>query len=107
MIRVMVTYKVKAESVAENERLVRAVYEGLAEIGDPDIHYATVKKHDGQTFVHLGVFPSREAQAVLSNSPAFMAFQKDLADRCEIPPNPEPLELVGSWGLNLPVPGTL
>ncbi len=102
MIRVMVTYKVKADRVEENERLVRAVYAGLADIGDPDVHYATFKKSDGQTFVHLAFFPSPEAQSVLSNSPAFLEFQRELRDRCEVPPNPEPLETIGAWNLSLP-----
>ncbi len=96
MPRVMVTYTVKQEHVAENERLVRAVYAGLAEIGDPGISYATFKLEDGQTFVHIALIESAEAQEVLSNSPAFEAFQENLGARCEVPPNPEPLTLIGS-----------
>lgn len=41
MIRVKVTYKVKEGRVEENEELVRAVYDELQAIGDPDVHYAT------------------------------------------------------------------
>ena len=48
MIEVMVTYKVKADRVEENERLVRAVYEGLADAGAEGVHYATFRKEDGQ-----------------------------------------------------------
>jgi len=96
MIEVMVTYKVKADRVAENEERVRAVYAELAEIDDPDVHYATFRKEDGQTFVHIASFPSPEKQAVLSNTAAFRAFQADLADRCDIAPTPEPLTYVGS-----------
>lgn len=96
MISVMVTYTVKEDRVEENEELVRAVYAGLDEIGDPDVHYATFKKADGRTFVHLAMFPSSDKQAVLSNSPAFRAFQEDIGDRCDVPPDPQPLELIGS-----------
>ena len=65
MINVIVTYTVKQDRVAENEKLVRAVYEELHEIGNPDVHYATFKKEDGRTFVHIAFFPDKEAQAVL------------------------------------------
>lgn len=102
MIRVMVTYKVKADRVEENERLVRAVYEGLAEVGDPDVHYATFKQQDGQTFVHVAFFPSPEAQQVLSTLPAFREFQSGLPDRCEVPPDARPLEMIGAWNFSLP-----
>ena len=60
MLRVMVTYTVKADRVEENERLVRAVYAGLDDIGDPDIRYATFKLEDGRTFVHVALYSSAE-----------------------------------------------
>ena len=99
MINTIVTYRVKPDRVEENEGFVRAVYDGLREIGDPDIHYGTFKKDDGVTFVHVASFPSKEKQAVLSNSPAFQAFQANLRDRCEVPPDPQALEHVDSYGL--------
>ncbi len=102
MTGVMVTYKVKPERVDDNERLVRAVYAELAELGNPDIHYATFKRDDGQTFVHLAFFPSPEAQQALGSLSAFREFQEDIAERCEIPPAPTPLERIGSWNLGLP-----
>ena len=102
MINVIVTYKVKADRVAENEELVHNVYAGLADLGAPNVHYATFKKEDGQTFVHIAFFSSPEDQAVLSNLPAFQAFQKDIADRCEVPPNPEPLTPIGAHNLSYP-----
>ena len=102
MISVLVTYKVKPERVVENEDLVRAVYRELDEISHPDVHYSTFKKEDGQTFVHIAFFPTAEDQAVLSNSAAFKAFQAGLGERCEIPPDPQPLERVGSYNFSYP-----
>lgn len=102
MISVLVTYKVKAERVEENERLVRAVYEELAAAGHDDVHYATFKQADGQTFVHLAAFPSPEAQQKLGKLSAFQEFQRDLPDRCEVPPAPVPIQEIGSWNLGLP-----
>jgi hypothetical protein len=97
MVTVLVRYRVKADKVAENEGLVRAVYDGLREIGDPDVHYATFKLNDGRTFVHIASFPSREKQAVLTELGAFKAFQRDLKDRCDEPPDNQPLTEVGSY----------
>ncbi len=103
MISVLVTYRVKPDRVEENERLVRAVYESLAEAGHPDVHYATFKKDDGRTFVHLAFFPSPEAQQKLGALPAFQEFQHGIAERCDVLPAPTPIEKVGSWNLELPV----
>ena len=102
MINVIVTYTVKQDRVAENEKLVRAVYEELHEIGNPDVHYATFKKEDGRTFVHIAFFPDKEAQAVLGSTAAFQAFQADIQDRCETPPDAQPLSPVGSYNLSYP-----
>ena len=97
MERIMVTYKVKSERVEENEQLVKAVYEGLRQMNDPDIHYATFKLNDGQTFVHIASFASMDKQSILTESKAFKAFQENLKDRCEIPPNPQKLAKVDAY----------
>ncbi len=97
-MKLLVRYRVKADRVAENESLVRAVYSGLLKIADPDVHYATFKLNDGRTFVHIASFPSKEKEAILTESPAFKAFQKDLKDRCDELPDPQPLTEVGSFG---------
>ena len=53
MRQVMVRYKVKPDRVAENEALVRAVYEELAATEPAGLRYATFRLEDGVTFVHL------------------------------------------------------
>ena len=97
MERLMVTYKVKADRVEENEQLVKAVYEGLRQINDPDIHYATFKLNDGQTFVHIASFASMDKQPILTESKAFKTFQENLKDRCEIPPDPQKLNEIATY----------
>ncbi len=93
----MVTYKVKSDRVQENEELVKAVYAELRQINDLDIHYATFKLGDGQTFVHFASFSSIDKQPVLTESKSFRAFQENLKERCEEPPNPQKLNQVGSY----------
>jgi hypothetical protein len=98
MIQRIIRYRVKADKVAENEGLVKAVYAGLRGIGDPGVHYATFKLNDGCTFVHIASFPSQEKEDVLTGSPAFKAFQKDLKDRVDQPPDSQLATEVGSFG---------
>ena len=97
MVKLIVRYRVKADKVAENEGLVRAVYKSLHETNDPDVHYATFKLNDGRTFVHIASFLSKEKEAVLTELDAFKAFQKGLKDRCDESPDNQPLTEVGSY----------
>jgi len=97
MIKVMVTYKIKPDRVRENEELVKAVYDELRKNNDPDIHYATFKLDDGQTFVHIASFASQEKQPVLTDSKSFQAFREKLPDRCEVPPNSQKLNEIDSY----------
>jgi hypothetical protein len=50
---VMVQYTVKPDRAAENEELVRAVYDELHETGPEGRPYATFKLDDGVSFIHL------------------------------------------------------
>jgi quinol monooxygenase YgiN len=97
MERVMVTYKVKPDRVQENEKLVTAVYEELRQNNDRDIHYATFRLEDGQTFVHIAAFASDDKRPILTESASFKAFQQNLGERCEVPPNPQKLTKVESF----------
>ena len=96
MDRVLVTYKVKTDRVEENEELIKAVYAELRQINDLDIHYATFKLNDGQTFVHLASFASMDKQPILTESKAFKAFQENLKESCEAPPDPQNIFPSGS-----------
>ena len=64
MRHVMVRYKVKPDRVAENEELVRAVYEELAGTEPAGLRYATFRLDDGVSFVHLAATDERAEPAV-------------------------------------------
>src|SRR4051794_38571645 len=96
MKRVMVRYKVKADRAAENESLVRAVYEQLAREEPAGLHYATFKLPDGVSFVHIAAHESGDNSA-LTELPAFKAFTAQIRDRCEERPASFELEEVGSY----------
>jgi hypothetical protein len=94
----MVRYKVKAERVAENEELVRAVYEELAASAPESFRYATFKLEDGRSFMHLAAVAD-PTDNPLSRVGAFAEFQREIADRCESQPVVSTLDEVGSYRL--------
>jgi hypothetical protein len=94
MRRVIVRYKLKPERVAENEQLVRAVYEELDRARPDGLHYATFKLDDGVTFIHLA---THENENPLRKVEAFQRFQYGIRDRCDEPPDVEQLEEIGSY----------
>jgi hypothetical protein len=95
MKRVMVRYKVKPDRAAENEALVRAVYDELEHTQPAGFRYATFQLDDGVTFVHLA-FVEAEGNP-LSQVKAFKEFTANIEDRCdEQPVSSEPRE-IGSF----------
>ena len=95
MRQVMVRYKVKRDRAAENEALVRAVYEELAESEPDGLRYATYRLEDGVSFVHLATVEAEHTP--LAETAAFARFQADVRDRCEEPPVATELHPIGSY----------
>ena len=95
MRQVMVRYKVKPERVAENDALVRAVYEELARVKPEGLHYATFRLEDGVSFAHIAVMT--DGANPLPGLDAFRRFQTDIAERCDEPPVVTQLSEVGSF----------
>ena len=95
MRRIMIRYKLKPERVAENERLVHAVYEELDDAQPDGFRYATFKLNDGVTFVHLATHEGTDNP--LNRIEAFQRFQEQIRDRCDTPPEVAELEEIGSY----------
>jgi hypothetical protein len=95
MRRVMVSYRVKPDRVAENEELVRAVYEELAASEPEGLRYATFKREDGVSFVHIA--QTEDGENPLTGLPSFARFQAGIADRCDQPPAVVSLTEIGSF----------
>jgi len=96
MPHVMVRYRVHPDRVAENEQLVRAVYDDLADSQPDGLHYATFKLPDGVTFIHVA---QHDEPNPLFTSAAFQRFQEGIKDRCHEPPAVTELDEVGSYRL--------
>ena len=98
MKQVMVRYKVKPERVAENERLVRAVYEELHRTRPDGLRYMTFRLGDGVSFVHLA-FEEDDAKG-LPDVEAFREFTREIDDRCDEKPVVTVLHEIGSYGFD-------
>ena len=89
----LVRYAAKPERADENEALSLAVFNEL-KITRPD-HLAYALFRDGVNFVHLFVNTRDDDASALVELPTFKAYAKDIAERCQAPP--ETIRL----GLNL------
>ena len=96
MKNVLVRYKVKAEQAEENVRLVKDVYAELKEKQPEGLRYTTLVAEDGVTFFHLASI-SAEGNPLMQVE-AFGRFQQGIKERCDEPPAPEPVSLVGAYG---------
>lgn len=94
----MVRYRVRPDRVAENETLVRAVYEELDRVRPEGLRYATFKLADGVSFMHL-VIETDQPGRILGQIAAFKAFTADIEGRCDEPPVATEVTLVGSYGV--------
>jgi hypothetical protein len=92
---VVVRYRVRPDAVEENLRLVRAVYDELAEKRPGGLRYSTVQV-DGTTFVHMAVLAG-DANP-LDTIAAFKAFTEAIGERCEAVPEASSGDLIGSYG---------
>jgi hypothetical protein len=95
MRQVMVRYTVKPDRVAENEELVRAVYDELADTAPPGLRYATFRLDDGVSFVHVAAVEGDHNP--LGEVAAFARFQEGVRDRCDVQPVVTELQEIGSY----------
>jgi hypothetical protein len=82
----IVRYKVKPESVTENEALSHAVFDRVRRDAPESVSYNLFKEADGQSFVHVFLNLHEDSSDVLTETPEFQAFSADISARCEIPP---------------------
>jgi hypothetical protein len=95
MSQIMVRYKVKPELAAENEQLIRAVYEELHRSRPHGLRYATFRLEDGVSFVHIAL---QEDDTGLSDVKAFREFTRQIEDRCDEQPSVTVLHQIGAFG---------
>ncbi len=94
----MVSYTLKPDRVAENERLAAAVYDALKQARPSGLRYATFRLEDGVSFVHIVSHEEADGANALTSLPAFKAFSAGVKDRCATPPVRVELTEIGSYG---------
>jgi len=94
----MVSYTLKPDKVAENERLVAAVYEALKQARPKGLRYATFRQSDGVSFFHIVSHEEADGSNALTALPAFKAFAAGIKERCDGPPVRVELTEIGSYG---------
>ena len=97
MRQVIVRYKVKPDRAAENERLVRAVYDELHRTEPAGLRYATFRMADGVSFLHLSTTETEDGRNPLTEVEAFARFQEAIGERCDEPPVVTELEAIGAY----------
>jgi hypothetical protein len=96
----VVRYIVKPEYADENEALARAVFAELEELKPQGVSYALFR--DGRAFLHLFVNARADDADVLTGLPAFKAYQAQIGERCENPPDVQrsAMTLLEAYGLS-------
>ncbi|GGB40710.1 hypothetical protein GCM10011492_34390 [Flexivirga endophytica] len=90
-----IRYTTHPADIAENERLVRAVYDELADSAPEGFRYATLRLGDS-TFLHLA---AADGEPPLPSLTAFQEFRAELPRRVEAPPQRDDVLMVGNYRL--------
>jgi hypothetical protein len=98
MKAVVVQYRTKADRADENQELIEAVFREIEERQPNGFSYRVFRLEDGVSFVHTVIEHDIENPDSLGDLPAFQAFTKDIADRCEIQPVATGGTVVGAFG---------
>lgn len=96
MRTVMVRYQVRPDAAAQNERLIKAVFEQLARERPEGLRYQSIKLADGVSFVHVATHDG-EGPSPLIHLEAFKSFVGGIKARCVEPPVTIEAEVVGAY----------
>lgn len=95
--KTVVRYKLKANRVTENERLIKAVFRQLQDTKPVGIGYTVYKLADGLSFVHILLYETEAAHKAFTGMPAFLDFQRQDKDRFEELPLAGEAEEIGTY----------
>lgn len=96
MRNVVVRYTLKSDCLDEHLALLAAVFEELGRVRPAGLRYGVMRAPDGLAFTHIALMdgPANPLAALAS----FQAFTRDVAKRCEAPPQATDAAIVGNYG---------
>ena len=98
MSSTVVRYQAKPDRADENQALIEAVFADLEARQPEGFTYKVFRLEDGVSFVHVVIeHEGVENPDSLTDTPAFQAFAKDIADRCDVPPLVMGATVVGGY----------
>jgi len=92
----MVRYQVRPDAVAENEALIRKVFDQLAREQPQGLRYQSIKLADGVSFVHVATLEGAGVNP-LTQMAAFKEFISGIKERCVEQPATVEAQVVGSY----------
>ena len=93
----VVRYQAKPDRADENQQLIEAVFAELRDRKPNGFSYRVFRLEDGVSFVHVVIEEDVDDPDSLQDVPAFQAFTKDIADRCDVPPLAMGATVVGAY----------
>jgi hypothetical protein len=97
MQAIVVRYQAKPERADENQKLIEAVFADLEARQPEGFTYKVFRLDDGVSFMHVVIEHDVEHRDSLQDVPAFQAFVADIAERCDVPPQPSGATVVGGY----------
>jgi hypothetical protein len=97
----VIQYRTRPECADENEGLIRAVFAELAESKPEGLRYASFRREDGVSFLHVAVLDDGEINPLLESA-AFGEFVTGIGSRCAEAPITTDATVVGSYRLVSP-----
>jgi hypothetical protein len=96
MKQTLVRYKTKPEQAAENERLIRQVFQELQAKSPNGVRYLALKLDDG-TFIHFSAVEGTDGPHPITTLAAFRSFQSAIKSRCMEPPEAAGVTVIGNY----------
>jgi hypothetical protein len=93
----LLRYKTKPQHAAENEHLVRAVFDEIHRTQPEGIRYSTFLLDDGLTFINIVATETSSGLAPLGQLQAYRQIQQGKYDRFDEPPQVTELHELGTY----------
>ena len=98
MTATVVRYQAKPDRADENQQLIEAVFADLDARQPDGFTYKVFRLEDGVSFVHVVIeHDDVDDPDSLQDVPAFQAFVKNIAERCDVPPLAMGATVVGGY----------